>query len=252
MAYRRYSNWLRYGRSPTPITRVSNQPGGYMEFSPPGDAPAAPPEPYDPWLSMWLQPRATVRHLVEQRPRYGVLLLTVLGGIAGSLDRMAGRDAGDSMALPMVLVFALLFGPIGGLIGLYLGAWLIGLTGRWIGGTAETEPIRTALAWGNLPNVAGLLLWLPALALVGREMFTAATPALEAQPWLAVFLLPLGLAWFTLGAWSLVLVVKGIGEVQGFTAWKALGNLLLAGLLVAVPIALLAVGLAVMAGSAGG
>jgi hypothetical protein len=120
------------------------------------------------------------------------------------------------------------------------------MTGRWIGGEAEPDPIRTALAWGNLPNVAGLLLWLPALALFGREMFTEATPALEAQPWLAVLYLPLGMAWFVLGLWSLVLLLKGIGEVQGFTAWKALGNLLLAGLVIVVPVALFVVGVALI------
>lgn len=201
---------------------------------------------------MWLHPRATVRHLVETRPQYGVLLLTVLGGIAQSLDRMSGRNAGDSMALPAVLVLAVVLGPIGGVIGLYVGAWLVSVTGRWIGGEAEPEPIRTALAWGNLPNVAGLLLWLPALALVGREMFTESTPVLEAQPWLAIFFLPLGLAWVVLGVWSLVLLLQGLGEVQQFSAWRALGNLVLSALVIVIPIALFVAGVALVTDGAWG
>lgn len=214
-----------------------------MESPPAWETRETIPAPIDPWLSMWLHPRRTVRHLVDQRPGYGVLLLTALGGIAQSLDNMTRRNAGDSMALPVVLLLALILGPIGGLIGLYVGAWLISTTGRWIGGAAAPAPIRTALAWGNLPTAAGLLLWLPALALIGREMFTESTPSLEAQPWLAVFFLPLGLAWVVLGVWSLVLLLHGIGEVQGFSAWKALANIALVIVLILaaiVPLVLLA------------
>jgi hypothetical protein len=223
-----------------------------MDSRPPWDAPAASAEPIDPWLSMWLRPRATVRHLVDTRPRDGVLLLTALGGIAESLDRMSGRNAGDTMSLPVVLIVAVVFGPLGGLIGLYFGAWLISVSGRWMGGNAGTEPIRTALAWGNLPNVAGLLLWLPAIALVGREMFTETAPQLDAQPLFGLLLLPLGLVWIALGLWSIVLILQGIGEVQGFSAWKALGNLLLAALLFLGPIFLFVVGVAVVTRGAWG
>jgi hypothetical protein len=75
-----------------------------MESPPTWEAHEAASEPIDPWLSMWLQPRRTVRHLVDQRPDHGVLLLTALGGIAESLDSMSGRNAADSLPLPVVLL----------------------------------------------------------------------------------------------------------------------------------------------------
>jgi hypothetical protein len=39
--------------------------------------------------------------------------------------------------------------------------------------------------------------------------------------------------------WSFVIFLKGLGEVQGFSAWKALGNVFLGGLLVLGVVAVL-------------
>ena len=42
------------------------------------------------------------------------------------------------------------------------------------------------------------------------------------------------------GIWAFVAGLKCLGEVQGFSAWKALGNGLLAGLVIAAPFIVLA------------
>ncbi len=43
------------------------------------------------------------------------------------------------------------------------------------------------------------------------------------------------------GLWSFVVVLKCVGEVQGFSAWRALGAMFLAGLLIVVPLILFVV-----------
>ncbi|HEM46828.1 MAG TPA: YIP1 family protein [Alphaproteobacteria bacterium] len=199
------------------------------------------PQAIDPWLAMWTKPRATIREIVRTDASYGVLPLAALGGVAQVLDRASARNLGDEYATGAILLVAALAGPVAGIAGIYIGAWLLRLTDGWLGGEAPSAHLRTALAWGNLPTAAGLLLWVPALALVGGEMFTAATPQLDGQPLLALFLLPIGLAWIALAIWSLVLVVLGVAEVQGFSGWRALGNLLLAALLFAAPFVLLGI-----------
>lgn len=197
--------------------------------------------PLDPWLSMWTRPRATVRQLVETRPEHAVLGLAALGGVTQALDRASSRNLGDELGLGAIFLSAAVAGPIGGIITLYLFGWLLSIAGRWLGGDAAPCHVRTAMAWGNLPNVTGLLLWLPALALIGQEMFTSSTPQLDTQPLLALFLLPVGLAWVALAIWSLVLFLQGLGEVHGFSAWRALGSMFLAVLLLLAPIFVLGV-----------
>lgn len=192
---------------------------------------------------MWTRPRATTRHLVAHRPAYGVLTLAALAGVGRALDRASDRNLGDAMSVPAIVGTAVVTGPIAGILGLYLIGWLTSVTGRWIGGHAGPPELRTALAWGSLPTVAGLLLWIPALALLGRDMFTETPAAIIEQPILGLMLLPLVVIWIGLGIWSLVLVLHAVGEVQGFSAWKALGNLALALVLILaaiVPLVLLA------------
>lgn len=203
----------------------------------------------DPWLSMWTQPRETVRHIVQSGGDYGVLLLAALGGVAQVLDRATSQNLGDEMSIGAILLAALVAGPIAGILGLYVFAWLLEVSGRWIGGRGSGSDLRAALAWGSLPNAAGLLLWIPALALAGREMFTASTPQLEAQPLLAMLLLPIGLIWIALAIWAFILILLAVAEVQRFSAWRALGNLLLGGVLFAVPFVVLGIVAALMTGT---
>jgi hypothetical protein len=66
-------------------------------------------------------------------------------------------------------------------------------------------------------------------------------PRLEAQPWLLIPFFAIGFTEFVLGVWSFVLLCNTVAEVQGFrSAWRGLGNLLLSGIVVIVPVIVLA------------
>lgn len=198
----------------------------------------------NPWLTMWTRPRRTVRTLVETRPDHLVLLLAGLAGVGQVLDRASFRSMGDDYSITMILVAAVVLGPVFGIISLHVGAALIRWTGSWLGGSASTEHVRTALAWGGLPQVVGVFLWVPAFLLFGEELFTTATPRLEASGGLAALMVLYGLTSIVLGVWSIVLVLKGVGETHGFSAWRALGSVLL--VLLMVVGAVFAVGLLLM------
>lgn len=207
-------------------------------------AEAAGVAPRHPWLTIWLRPRDTVRALVAFDPRHGVLLLAALGGIGEALDRASLRDMGDRIAVSWILLAGLLLGPLGGLVSLWVGGALLERTGHILGGHAPALHVRTALAWGSVPVVASLPLWGPKLLLFGAEMFTSETPQLEADPLLVISLLALAGLELALGAWAMVLVLKGVGEVHGFSAWRALGAVALAALLVVALVVLAAVAIA--------
>lgn len=200
----------------------------------------------NPWNSMWTRPRETVRHLVETDPKRMVLVLAALAGVSQMLNRASIKSLGDTLSTPVILLAALLLGPLFGIVALYIGGALIAWTGKWIGGSAPASHIRTALAWGNLPIAASLVVWVADLALFGHDNFTTAKPRLQASHGLSFLLMLSGLVSAVLGIWAIVLMVKGVGEVQGFSAWKALGNVLLAGLVLVVPIIVLGIAAAVL------
>ncbi len=85
-----------------------------------------------------------------------------------------------------------------------------------------------------------LALWIPQLLIYGRELFTSSTPRIDSSLPLTLGLLGFGLLEVGISVWYTVVLLKCLGEVQGFSAWRALGNLFLAGMVMAVLIAIVA------------
>ena len=200
----------------------------------------------NPWISMWTKPRATIRQIVAADPRRLVLALAAVAGISEGFDIASNaREFLDVTILPAVLSFAAVSGAILGICGLYICAAVVRWTGIWIGGQASSLHIRAAIAWSRLPVVWIAPLWLPMTALYGQELFTDKAPALDAtvggQPAMALSLLCFYLAGFVAELWSFFLLLKSLGEVQGFSAWKALGNLILASLLICLAVFVLVI-----------
>jgi len=222
---------------------MSNNP-----YAPPGAPVSDVEKPVDigvlnPWFSMWTRPRATIAQIVARDPTHLVLLLAAISGFSETLDRASMRSAGDTVGVPMIFVLAATAGAVGGIVTLYVGSWLLRWTGSWIGGRASPVHIRAAVAWSGVPAVWALLLWIPELALFGSELFTTATPRIDGSVGLLLLFLAFSAIEIVIGAWTLVVALKALGQVQGFSAWKALANGTLAVLVIVVPIVLLAVGL---------
>ncbi len=169
----------------------------------------------NPFLTIWLSPRETIRRIVEWNPNYCVIWLACLAGIGQVLDRSTMRDLGDKVPLAVLFAIALIGGPLVGLLQLYISSLLIRWTGRWLGGVATLRQLIAA--------------WL----IAGRELFTKQTPYMDAHPVLLIMLTALSVVEVILGVWSFVTTCHTVAEVQGYrSAWRGLGNMLLAGLVV--------------------
>jgi hypothetical protein len=181
----------------------------------------------NPWFSIWFEPRATIRQLVQTDDEHFVLVLAGLGGVSLSLI-LAILGIVELSNWEEIFMFAGVAGPIIGCIGLYIHGWLACWTGRWIGGSGSTEQIRCALAWSNVPSLGLIPAWLAWLAWFGGNGFTSDAPDLDPSPipvlpaMVLILLAIIGLAW------ELIIFLKGLAEVQGFSAWRALGNYVLA------------------------
>jgi len=185
----------------------------------------------NPWTSIWTRPRATIRQIVDTDPKYMVIPLAILGGIVQAFDNASTRNLGDELPLGGIIVAALIGGPIGGLISLYLAGWLVRVTGGWLSGKADAKKVRAAIAWGQVPAIATLPLIGLQIALFGIEMFTEFTPELDANDQMLYVLLATGVVEMILGIWAIVAVIKCVAEVHEFSAWRSLGAMFLAFLL---------------------
>lgn len=67
-----------------------------------------------PLQTIWLEPRSTIRRIVDPDPTYLVLPITALAGVIQMLNTASNLSWGDRFPLPLVLLLAAVLGPIGG------------------------------------------------------------------------------------------------------------------------------------------
>ena len=181
----------------------------------------------NPYLTIWMKPRATIRGIVNENPSFRVLPIAAAGGILQALQVAVMVWAGDQLSVSMILLFCFVLGPPLGLILLYLGAWIVKLSCRMLGGHADSREVRAALAWSSIPFLATAPLYIVRFALVGKELFTFEKPSVVSQPALFYLLVATFVPEVVLSIWWLVVTLKALAEVQRFSAWRALSSMLL-------------------------
>jgi len=154
------------------------------------------------------------------------------------LDSSAERNAGDNFPFSGILILAVTLGPLFGLLWFWVYAHLIHWTGEFLKGRGTYEEIRTALAWGWLPKAVSLLPWGFIIAISGTQSFTSNEINLDDESLATLLVLLISVCGIiTCNVWGIFTSSHAIAEVQGFgSAWKALGNLVIAFL---VPVVIL-------------
>ncbi len=230
---------------------------------------------FNPWIEIWIRPRGTIRRIVDTNPKRSVLWLAVLSGVAGfpafpfSFFQIGGEltilllAATQSPVLgvdqispplilllagillwriphPLILLLAAALVPVFGVLGLYIGGWWYRWIGSWFGGKATSEQVRAAIAWSQVPNISSLVLWIPAVAIFLATLFSAQTPLIEANPFLALGFLLFRPALIGLQIWKSFVWIKCLAEVHRFSAWRSLGAIVLSLLAAIIAVAVAA------------
>lgn len=199
------------------------------------------------FLTIWFRPRSTLRQILETNSRQYVIPLALLMGITNALDRATNGRAGSNSDTALILFISLLAGPIGGLFSLYIAGGLLTWSGGLLGGTAEQDEVRAAIAWSSVIRSTAVLLLIPQILVAGGEIFKSETPLLDARmaadPQFAlwgslVMLAVIGIA-VVIGIWYVMVFLKCLGEAHQFSAWKALFATIIGFGVVIVPIVLL-------------
>jgi len=188
--------------------------------------------PAAPWFDIWTKPRGTIRSIISSDPTKYVIVLAILSGIAQVLSSAAEYNLGDQLPLPFIFVIVLIAGSIMGMISLYIGGAILRWSGGLMGGRASATEVRAAIAWSAIPTIFATILWVPQLALFGTDLFTSMAPRIYFNPSLYLFF---SIVQLVLGLWAFVLLLKTLGEIHGFSAWKGLASLAIPTLMFAVP-----------------
>lgn len=194
----------------------------------------------NPWTGIWVRPRETIRAIIESNPGYMYPLLCIIYGFPMLLQIAQNFALGDRYPLAGIVIVCLVLAGIIGALMINISTALIYWTGKWIGGIGSYQNIRAAVAWANVPNVVNIIIWGINIGVFGGRIFQHSfveTPFIGGE--LAVIFLT-SIVQVIVSVWALIILLKSLGEVQGFSAWKALLNVI-------IPIVLIFVGVSILA-----
>jgi hypothetical protein len=168
--------------------------------------------------------------IVDRSPNFGFWVLSLLVGMPTALQLAQAYSLASWLPFPFILLFSLIAAiPLGALWLCIMGGILY-LTGKWLGGKACFAEVRLALAWSSA------LMWFffniscaALLVYYGAQWFCPTWINLQVSQSMMYVALILWVTHVVVVLWSLYVLVHALAQVQGFSVWKSLGNIVLSG-----------------------
>ena len=111
-----------------------------------------------PFFTIWTEPRATIRRIVDTDPTRYVVALAAIGpainALAGQWSKAMDSTANLSVLWPLWVAFNVAFQAVLGVVFLYIGAVILTWSGGLLGGVASRVEMRAATAWAQIPGIA--------------------------------------------------------------------------------------------------
>ena len=160
------------------------------------------------------------RELAAQPVGITDYLLMAGQGIGNFLALYRTEGAGAHSGVAEILVNSFAYGAVAGVVSLFLMATIYRRLGARAGGRSTTPQVVHVLAYGGLPMVASLAIWVLTALLAGEDTFLE-TPRAEVEAFLVLLLHVQFISYVLLLVWSIVLQVMGFSEIQGLATRKA-------------------------------
>ncbi|HVM32757.1 MAG TPA: YIP1 family protein [bacterium] len=179
-----------------------------------------------PWITAWVQPRATIRAVLKLKHQYGMVWLGLIFGIHVLFGRAEMGEYGKDFPLLIILAGVLVLAIPFGLVAILIQGSLLSFIGRWFGGKATQDEARAAVAWSCLPLLISNIFILMTIAVMGQAYFMAHDPATMGP----VNSLAFGIGYMgtLIGfIWAFVLEIVALAEVHRFNLWKSTASVLI-------------------------
>jgi Yip1 domain len=185
-----------------------------------------------PFFTIWTEPRATIRRIVDTDPTRNVIALAAIGpainALANQWSKALGNNSNLSVLWPLWVAVIVAAEAAIGVVGLYLGAAVLRWSGGLLGGVASRVEMRAAMAWAQIPGIVATIFLLAAVLTGVPAPQTTPGTLPHVDPSFYKVMVVEGV----LGIWGLIVGLKCIGEVHRFSAWRALIATLIPGFIV--------------------
>ncbi|MBG9782384.1 YIP1 family protein [Shouchella lehensis] len=178
------------------------------------------------FFKVWINPRGVIRNKIEEeatvQPLGKYLLLAYISGV---FSIMFSFEMEAPFSATMFSLSVFLGAIVTSVLSVFLMPVLFKWFGSWVGGRGSLAEVRVAVIYTQvLPQIFIGILLLPFILLIGENFFLVYENSLEPQlsglqNWA---LLVASLLLILLFVWQFIVMLQGLGEAHGFSAWKSL------------------------------
>ena len=190
----------------------------------------------NPWINIWVKPRDTVKKIVKFNPKYRFVILSFLYGLPMLLHMAQNLDLGERFTTAGIAVAAVVLATFVGMLAITIASGLVYWTGQWIGGKSTYLNVRAAVSWSNVPNVVAIIVWFIMIYNFRSQIFMDGFEEMVMSTSASMMINVAMLVQSVIAIWSFIILVKSLGEVQGFSAWKGVLNVLIPFFMVGIAI----------------
>lgn len=187
-----------------------------------------------PWISIWTEPRDTIRRIIALNPKRSIWLLAAIYGFSSLLNSFQSGSLGARMGIAPLFLLAVILAPFWGYLVFALWSWVIVWTGKLFKGQGNFQTVRAAYAWSCVPFAVTALLWVVLIVMFGHSLFTdfPQEHLLTGGQTALLFCILIGKV--VLVIWSLIIYLNALSEVQRFSILRAIGNVIVAALIIGI------------------
>jgi hypothetical protein len=178
-------------------------------------------------FKVMIDPRGFIKEIPTSKIGKIPLLLAWVVGLVILMREAAGFQLSLTIPFSYILLGCLLLAIPFGYIILNLFSLLILWSGKLFKGIASYNQIVSALTYSRVPEIFVVICWVLIILLLGPSAFTQIYVLMELPQ--IVMILIFTQTFFYI--WEFVISLHTIGQVQGFSAWMSLWNLILSGVI---------------------
>ncbi len=179
----------------------------------------------NPWISMWTNPRKTIKAVLEYNPMYGFFYLAAITFLQGFFFFVLY----NGLIFPNFLIaslIALIVSPFIGAGWFYFFSWILFFTGRWFKGKANFHQIKASFAWSRIPLIIDLVTWFSLALFISEPILVKYDGNFS--------IVIINLINLTTTIWAFVLLVMSLKEVNRYSYVRSILNVVIANIFASV------------------
>ncbi|WP_234447802.1 YIP1 family protein [Viridibacillus soli] len=185
-----------------------------------------------PFFSIWLNPKKTVRFVLEEKSIGYAIMFAILSGIAGSFIGILDTELYPMLPIWGIVLLCTLLGPIFGLLSVSVSSLVIWLFGKLFGGQATYKEMFKGLSIGGIPEI-----WLFPFMFIWMAFSPVTYFKNDIVPGdvsFTIIAVVASIASIVIGIWQIVINVAIVSEVHRFSTWRAVLTIFIPGLILVI------------------